>query len=156
VLARAALLADAAREMDIPVYGTEQNPRGLGPNDEAIRARCNATLSKMHFNACADGLGELLLLADGTPAREIVVAGCEAHVCLLQTAVGLLQAGLKVHVVADASGSRLAENHALAMSRLRAAGADIVSAEMVIFEWLQSCEHARFRNVLALLKQLPA
>jgi len=152
VLARAVLLADAARELDIPIYGTEQNPRGLGPNDEAVRSRCDATLSKMHFNACVDGLADMLRLRHGERPREVVVAGCEAHVCLLQTAIGLLAAGYTVRAVADASGSRLAENHALAMKRLRGAGADVVSAEMVIFEWLGSCEHPRFKKVLALLK----
>jgi len=153
VLARAVLLADAAREMGIAVYGTEQNPEGLGPNDDAVRSRCSATLSKTHFNACADGLIEMLRSPSGNPASEVVVAGCEAHVCLLQTALGLLQAGFRVRVAADACGSRLATNHALAMQRLRKAGATIVSAEMVVFEWLESSEHPRFRNVLALLKK---
>ncbi len=81
-----------------------------------------------------------------------MVAGCEAHVCLLQTTLGLLRAGLKTWVVADACGSRSADNHALAMQRLRTAGAGIVSVEMVAFEWLRSCEHERFRAVLKLLK----
>lgn len=153
VLARAGLLADVARELGISIYGTEQNPKGLGPNDDAVRRRCDATISKMHFNACADGLTDALLATGETPVRDVVIAGCEAHVCLLQTALGLLQAGFKVRVVADASGSRLAENHALAMQRLRQSGASIVSVEMVAFEWLGSCEHARFKNVLPLLKE---
>jgi nicotinamidase-related amidase len=138
--------------LGIAVYGTEQNPKGLGPNDEAVRSRCGAILSKMHFDACADGLADMLLTAGGRPPADVVIAGCEAHVCLLQTAVGLLEAGFTLRVVADASGSRVAANHALAMQRLRDAGATIVSAEMVVFEWLESCGHARFKTVLALLK----
>ncbi len=153
VLTRAVLLADGARELGVPVCGTEQNPGGLGPSDETIRARCDRILPKMHFNACADGLSDLLLSSGGAPAKEIVIAGCEAHVCLLQTAIGLLQAGFSVWVVADASGSRLAENHALAMQRLLQCGATIVSAEMVVFEWMRSCEHPRFRQLLAMLKR---
>jgi nicotinamidase-related amidase len=153
VLSRAVMLADAAREIGIAVYGTEQNPQGLGPNDEAVRSRCSVTLAKTHFNACADGLTELLRSPSGNPASEVIVAGCEAHVCLLQTALGLLQAGFRVRVVADASGSRLAANHALAMERLREAGAGIVSAEMVVFEWLASSGHPSFRSVLALIKK---
>ena len=82
----------------------------------------------------------------------MVVAGCEAHVCLLQTSLGLLRAGWRVALVADASGSRSQRDHTLAMERLRTAGALIVSTEMVVFEWLKSCEHPRFREVLALLK----
>jgi nicotinamidase-related amidase len=156
-VAHAARLADIARILGIPVVGTEQNPRGLGPNDDAVRRRCDETLSKMHFDACADGLPDLLraVREQQPPPRDIVIAGCEAHVCLLQTALGLLRAGFDVWVVAEASGSRAAENHELAMQRLRQAGAVIASVEMVAFEWLKSCEHERFRQVLKLLKGLP-
>ena len=80
------------------------------------------------------------------------MAGCEAHVCLLQTALGLLRAGLSVWVVANACGSRRASDHAAAMARLSNAGATIVTHEMVAFEWLHHCEHPRFREVLALIK----
>ena len=155
VLAQAVLLADIARELGIPVVGTEQNPAGLGPNAEPVRARCDQTVPKMHFDACADGLLEQLRVGGKQPAREAVVAGCEAHVCLLQTAFGLLRAGLTVWVVAPASGSRSATDHELAMQRLRQAGAAIVSVEMVAFEWLRSCENDRFRPVLELLKAVP-
>ena len=174
-VAHALRLADIAHELGIPVIGTEQNPKGLGPNADAIRARCGTTLSKMHFDACADGLLELLrspsalpgrapvdTSPDGctesssnAPAQEVVIAGCEAHVCLMQTALGLLRAGLTVWVVAQACGSRSAENHALGMQRLREAGAGIVSVEMVAFEWLRSCEHEAFRRVLKRLKEAP-
>ena len=152
VLAQALRLAQVARELGLDIVGTEQNPAGLGPNHEPLRALCDRTLAKMHFDACADGLLNALREGTGQLPREVVVAGCEAHVCLLQTTLGLLRAGLKVWVVADACGSRLADNHALAMQRLRAAGAVIVSVEMVAFEWLRSCEHERFRPVLKLLK----
>ena len=153
VVAQAVLLADVARELGIPVFGTEQNPRGLGPNDESIRARCDVTLAKMHFDACADGLLERLRGPGGEAPGDIVIAGCEAHVCLMQTALGLRNAGLTVWVVAPACGSRAAENHELAMLRLRQVGAGIVSVEMVAFEWLRSCENPRFKAVLARLKE---
>ena len=155
VLSQAVLLAEVAAGLELPVIGTEQNPAGLGPNDDAVRSRCDATLSKMHFDACADGLLDALREAGVNPVREVVIAGCEAHVCLLQTALGLLQAGLSVWVVAPACGSRAAEDHALAMRRLQHAGARIVSVEMVAFEWLRSCRHERFRAVLQLLKDGP-
>lgn len=152
VLSQAIRMADVARELGVPVYGTEQYPQGLGPNVAALRERCATTLSKTHFDACADGLLDLLPLDGEGARREVVVAGCEAHVCLLQTALGLLRAGLKISVIAEASGSRTAENHALAMARLRQAGAEIVSVEMVGFEWLRHCGHPRFKPVLNLLK----
>jgi nicotinamidase-related amidase len=152
VLRNAVCLADIAHELGLPVLGTEQNPRGLGPNEDAIKQRCGATLAKMHFDACADGLLEKLRGLRGDAPREIVIAGCEAHVCLLQTSLGLLRAGLKLWVVAPASGSRRAADHELAMQRLRQAGAGLVSVEMVAFEWLRGCEHPRFKAVLTRLK----
>jgi nicotinamidase-related amidase len=152
VIAEACRLADVAKALGIAVVGTEQNPQGLGPNEDAIRRRCDITLQKMHFNACADGLLDLLRAPGGKPAREVVIAGCEAHVCLMQTALGLLHAKLKVWVVAQACGSRTPDNHALAMQRLAKAGAVIVSVEMAAFEWLRTCEHEQFKRVLGVLK----
>jgi nicotinamidase-related amidase len=153
VLAAALRLADAARLLDIPVLGTEQNPQGLGPNVDALRQRCASTLAKMHFDACEDGLLEQLRRLDPAGARpELVVAGCEAHVCLLQTALGLRRAGRPVWVVADACGSRRSADHALAMQRLRDAGATVVGIEMVLFEWIHDCRHPAFRDLLALVK----
>jgi nicotinamidase-related amidase len=154
VLAQALALGDIARTLGIPVWGTEQNPRGLGPNEPVVRERCAVTLAKMHFDACEDGLVDALR-GHPTAPQEVVIAGCEAHVCLMQTALGLRRHGFTVWVVAPACGSRRAEDHALAMQRLQAAGAVPVSLEMVAFEWLHSCTHERFKPVLALLKALP-
>ncbi|MDP4299384.1 isochorismatase family protein [Leptothrix discophora] len=155
VLAHAVRLADIARVMGVPVIGTEQNPHSLGPNEPAIRERCGATLAKMHFDACADGLVEALRALrgrSGQPLREVVIAGCEAHVCLMQTALGLLRAGLRVWVVEPACGSRRADDRALGLRRLERAGATCIGVEMVAFEWLRSCEHERFKALLPLLK----
>jgi nicotinamidase-related amidase len=150
VVAAALLLADAARLLGVPVLGTEQNPAGLGANVEGVRQRCASTLAKMHFDACEDGLLEQLAALGDVP--EVVLAGCEAHVCLLQTALGLRRAGREVWVVADACGSRKVADHALAMQRLRDAGACIVGTEMLLFEWLHDCRHPAFKQVLALVK----
>ncbi|WP_280156651.1 hydrolase [Piscinibacter sp. XHJ-5] len=151
VTANAVLLARAAQVLDIPVLATEQNPSGLGPNLEQIRAACARTLPKTHFDACADGLVEALHDARPT-CSQVVIAGCEAHVCMMQTALGLIRAGKRVWVVANASGSRRPTDHAAAMSRLAQAGAAIVTHEMVLFEWLDDCMHPRFRDVLDLVK----
>jgi nicotinamidase-related amidase len=152
VLRNALLLADAARELSIPVVGTEQNPAGLGPNVGDVRERCDPTLAKDRFDACAEGLLDRLPQATQERAPHVVIAGCEAHVCLLQTSLGLLRAGYRLFVASDACGSRAAENHRLAMDRLRQAGATIVATEMVVFEWLGTCRHERFKAVLQRLK----
>ncbi len=166
VLAHAVRLADAARLLGIRVVAKEENPAGLGLNDPAIRARSDATLAKRHFDACGDGLVALLAKtgdasrfsappAEGPPLH-VVIAGCETHVCLMQTALGLLAAGLGVFVVADACGSRSPADHAAALGRLRAAGATVVTLEMAVFEWLGTCDHPKFREALALVKARPA
>ena len=148
VVERCVRLARIARLLGVPVVGTEQNPAGLGPNVEAIRALCDPTLAKTSFDACADGLAEALPAGRGCA----IVAGCEAHVCMLQTALGLLARGLSVRVVADCVGSRAPRDRDLALGRLGAAGAGIVTLEMVAFEWMRRSDHPRFREVLALVK----
>lgn len=163
VLAEAVHLADIAHLLDVPVLGTEQNPAGLGPNADAVRERCGSTLAKMHFDACEDGLLSVIAAAmeaarpersSGAPC-DVVIAGCEAHVCLLQTALGLLRAGHRTWVVTSACGARRTADHGLAMQRLQGAGATLVNLEMVAFEWLNHCRHEHFKAVLALLKRVP-
>jgi len=151
VTSAAVLLAKAARLFGIPVLGTEQNAGSLGPNVEQVKAECLQTLAKTHFDACADGLLEQLRRVQ-PEGKQVVVAGCEAHVCMMQTALGLLRAGKRVWVVENASGSRRASDHAAAMCRLAAASASIVTHEMVLFEWLGDCHQPQFKDVLALVK----
>ncbi len=148
-------LARVAQLVGVPVLGTEQNPEGLGPNDERVRAVCEWTMAKTRFNAAADGLvGRLDSF--GRRIDQVVLAGCEAHVCLMQTALGLAQTGLQVFVVPRGCGSRRSEDKALAMQRLAGSGVALISGEMAAFEWLQSCTHPNFRKVLQLVKERPA
>jgi nicotinamidase-related amidase len=149
VIARSARLAQAARLLDVPVYATEQYPAGLGSTVAPLAAYARAVLPKTTFSAAADP-GLLALLPAGT--GEIVVAGVEAHVCVLQTVLGLLGAGHRVVLAADATGSRDRADRAAAIARAGAHGAEIVTSEMVLFEWLRDSRHPRFREVHKLLK----
>ena len=172
-LANALRLAQVAQLMEVPVWGTEQNPSRLGGNDPALRALCQKTLAKMHFSAAEEGLGEWLrppakpqqggnarslpkhLQKPALQAPErgtIVIAGCEAHVCLMQTALDLIEDEFEVWVVTDACSSRTERNRDAAFDRLAGAGAELVTTEMVAFEWLGSCEHPAFKDVLGLIK----
>ncbi len=171
-LAQGVLLARLAQLMQVPVFGTEQNPSRLGANDEHVRSLCQRTLTKMHFSAMQEGLGEWLRppakpvsgnarslprhlqkSAETAPQRNsIVIAGCEAHVCLLQTALELMDDDFEVWVVTDACSSRTERNRDAAYDRLAGAGAELVTTEMVAFEWLRSCEHDAFKEALALIK----
>ncbi|WP_028670618.1 isochorismatase family protein [Saccharospirillum impatiens] len=148
VAERALTLASIAGLLDIPIIGTEQTPEKLGPNDDRFYQHCQQTLHKSTFDACESGL----LNAIEDHRTQIIIGGCEAHICVLQTAMGLLDAGFRVWVVADAVGARQPGNRELALQRLRQQGADIVSTEMVAFEWLGNAEHPQFRNALAHIK----
>ena len=171
-LRNATTLARIARLLQVPVFGTEQNPSKLGTNAPELRALCDKTLSKMFFSAVPEGLNEWLrppAKPQGGNARSlpkhlqkpqqqdpernsIVIAGCEAHVCLLQTALELLEDEFEVWVVTDACSSRTERNRDAAFDRLAGAGAELVTTEMVAFEWLRSCEHEDFREVLQWIK----
>jgi len=172
VLKNATLLAQVAQQLQVPVFGTEQNPSKLGPNAAELRGLCNKTLAKMFFSAVPEGLNEWLrppAKPQGGNARSlpkhlqkpqqaapernsIIIAGCEAHVCLLQTALELLEDEFDVCVVTDACSSRTERNRDAAFDRLAGAGAELVTTEMVIFEWLRSCEHEDFRDILQMIK----
>ena len=171
VVANALRLGKIARLLNVPVWGTEENPSRLGENLPEVRALCAQTLSKMHFSAVEEGLGEWLrppakapvgnarslpkhLQKAAAPERNmIVMAGCEAHVCLLQTSLDLLEDEFDVWVVTDACSSRTERNRDAAFDRLAGAGAELVTTEMVAFEWLRSAEHPDFKAALALIKQ---
>lgn len=149
LLDRCRQLALAARELGIPVLGTEQNPAGLGRNVPTLRELCATTVEKFHF-AAVDESGFLAQLPEGR--RSVVIAGCEAHVCVLQTTLRLLESGYAVKWVADAVGSRRVVDRDAATARARAAGADIVTTEMVLFEWLRTSRHPKFRAILDALR----
>jgi Isochorismatase family len=149
VTARAVRLAEASRLLDVPIRATEQYPAGLGPTVEPLAAYPQATLTKTAFSAVADP-GFSALLPAGV--SQIVVAGCEAHVCVLQTVLALLGSGRRVLMVADAIGSRDPADRAAAIDRARQHGTEIVTSEMVLFEWLRDAQHPRFREVQKLLK----
>jgi nicotinamidase-related amidase len=145
-VANARRLLDAARLLGVPVLATEQNARGLGGTVPDLDP--DDVLPKMTFDAAATPEVLARIPADRTP----VVAGCESHVCVLQTVLGLLDRGRPVVVVADAVASRRPESRATALQRLERHGAEIVTTEMAIFEWLGSAEHPRFREALALVR----
>jgi nicotinamidase-related amidase len=172
VLANLQRLARGAQLLDVPCTATEHNPRGLGPIEASLRPFAGAVVPKMSFSAVEALLPRLrpaVRQAQGNarslpkhlrkPAEaapeapgSIVLAGCETHVCLLQTALELLDEEFDVCVVTDACGSRTERNRDAAFDRLAGAGCELVTTEMVLFEWLRSADHPAFEDVLALVK----
>lgn len=145
-------LLAAAERLGVPVFVSEQNVRGLGPTVPELQPLPAAAqrFDKLHFS-CAREPGFLERLAQ-TGRRQIVVTGMEAHVCVLQTVLGLLGSGYAVFLVEDAASSRTAANRAAAIARARTAGAQIVTTEMVCFEWLERAGTDDFRALLPLIK----
>ena len=148
VVANANRLMAAADLVGVPVVMTEQNAKGLGPTVPDLAPENRLVRHKMHFDACREA-GFLDALRE---RAEIVVAGCEAHVCVAQTVLGLVEAGRRVYLVRDALGARRAESKETAIRRLESQGVEIVTTEMVVFEWLETAEHPRFRDALALVR----
>jgi nicotinamidase-related amidase len=148
-IANAGRLIEAARKLGLPVVVTEQNPKGLGRTVPELAVEDLPTLPKMEFSAArADGFFEML----PKDRPDILVAGCEAHVCVLQTVLDLMEGGHKVHVARDAIGSRRADSKETAIERMRRHGAEIVTTEMAVFEWLGTAADPRFREIAALIK----
>lgn len=152
--AQVVVLVTAARRLGIPLARSEQYPRGLGATVPAVvEAMGDAALSfdKLAFDATAtsgwDGLP-----SEVRHARQLVVVGIEAHVCVRHTVLGLLAASRQVHVPADAVGSRTTEHRDMALSSLARAGAHVGSVEQVVFDWLGAAGTPEFRDVQGLLK----
>lgn len=149
VVANARRLIQAADLFDVPVLFTEQNAGGLGPTVPELAAPGERRIAhKMTFDACRTA-GFLDALAD---RPNVIVAGCETHVCVLQSVLGLIAAGRQVYLVRDTVGSRRAESKETAIARMARHGAEIVTTEMVVFEWLATAEDPRLRAALALVK----
>ncbi|HXV24946.1 MAG TPA: isochorismatase family protein [Alphaproteobacteria bacterium] len=154
ILARIELLIRAALQLGVPLAFTEQYSAGLGTTLGKVRdlAPRAPVVAKMHFQATLEPGLEAWLAKEG--ARQIVIAGTEAHVCVLQTALGLVVNGYEIFLVADAVGSRRDRDRELAIDRLRSAGCCVVSAEMVVFEWVKRAATDEFRAILSLIKRV--
>ena len=153
VCTTAALLARSAGELDIPVIVTRQYPRGLGDTDAGLAEALpdwSTVLDKTSFAAPDDpAIDEALRM---TARQQVVVCGMEAHVCVLQSALALLDRGYSVLVVDDGVCSRRPEHAASAHARLHAAGATVMCGESVVFEWLRDAAHPAFRTLSGLIR----
>ncbi len=154
VIKNTGILLQAARLLQLPVIATEQYPKGLG-NTEATLAQ--------HFPEGLDVVCKTCFASSGAPGfnasldahqgrHQVILAGMEAHVCVLQTAMELIGRGYQVFIVEDAVSSRAEANRHNAIARLRQAGAVITSTESVLFEWLRDAGHPQFKAVSALIK----
>lgn len=148
-------LIAAAAELDVPVLLTEQYPQGLGRTVPEIARAAAAhpgarTVEKIHFSCMAEPAFAEAFRALGR--RQAVITGMEAHICVMQTAAALMEEGVEVFVVTDATSSRTLESERACLDRLQALGAGIVTTEMVVFEWLGRAGTPAFKALLPLVK----
>jgi nicotinamidase-related amidase len=146
----AGFLLDAARLLEVPVRATEQYPKGLGPTTAELARRLpQPPPAKTAFSCC--GAGTFLEELEVLRRPNVVLAGMETHVCVAQTALDLLSAGLHVFLSVDALGTRFAVDHDTALRRLEQAGAVLTTAEGVAFEWVGDATHPQFKSLSALV-----
>jgi nicotinamidase-related amidase len=146
------LLIRVATRLDVPVMLTEQYPQGLGRTVKEIASAGEdlPVYEKMHFS-CMDEATFAEAFAVNN-RRQAVIAGMEAHICVMQTAAQLMGQGYQVFVVTDATSSRTLESEKACLDRLQAVGAGIVTTEMVVFEWLAKAGTTAFKELLPLIK----
>jgi nicotinamidase-related amidase len=146
------ILLQCAERLGVPYRFSEQYAKGLGRTVGELSefARPDKIIEKTHFSCAAEpgALSELQRLR----RSQVVILGMETHVCVLQSAVGLQQAGMDVFVVQDAVGSRTAANKLAGLDRLREGGIQVVTTEMVVFEWLHKAATDEFKQLVGLIK----
>jgi len=145
VLANCVKLLRGAELLQVPCLATEQYPKGLGPTIEQIAALIPERREKLRFSAAEVLLQVPALISPQRP--QIVLAGIETHVCVLQTALDLLAGGYEPFIVVDAVESQHPRDREIALQRLSAAGARLVTTEMVLFEWCEIAGSDLFRQL---------
>lgn len=152
----AGLLLEAASRLKLPVFVTEQYPKGLGPTVHSLQTRLDALdpaperIEKIEFDASSNADFAEVLGASGR--SRVILAGLEAHICIFQTARGLAGRGFAVHVAGDATCSRLPENRRIAERLWRQAGAFVTCTETVLFDLLRVGRGEDFKALSKLLK----
>jgi nicotinamidase-related amidase len=144
-------LIDGAKILGVPVFATEQYPKGLGHTVPEIRTTLEAVPEKLLFS-CAEILNWGTAAEQTDDRFQVVVAGIESHVCVLQTVLDLLAQGYQIYVPADAVGSRGELDRTIALDRMASSGATITTTESVLFEWCERSGTPEFKQISQLIK----
>lgn len=140
-----------AELLGVPVVATEQYPKGLGPTVPELAAACTGqVIEKLSFGCC--GEPAFLDYMRGLGRSQVMVTGMEAHVCVYQTVLGLLESGYRVHLLRDAICSRGKIDYLAALENAASAGAVVSTTEMALFQLLRSAAAPEFKAVSALIK----
>jgi nicotinamidase-related amidase len=145
-----AFLVDGARLLQIPVTATEQYPKGLGPTTAELAKRLPERPEKTAFSCCA--ITSVVQGFHRAARPKVLLAGIETHVCVLNTALDLLNLNFRVYVAVDAVAARFAIDHDVALRRMEQAGAILTTAEAAVFEWTCGAGHPQFKAVSQLVQ----
>lgn len=146
-------LTTAAGALQIPVFVTEQYPKGLGTTEPALARQLPEQTQRIEKTAfsCAK-VPEFMAALKASGRKQVILTGMETHICILQTSLDLRQAGYEVFVVEDGVSSRIKGNQYNALHRMRLAGVVITNVESVLFEWLGDAQHPQFKTLAKLIK----
>ncbi|CAH6942318.1 hydrolase [Vibrio sp. 10N.261.52.A1] len=145
-------LIKGARILDLPIIYLEQNPDKLGATVSELNDLLSdvESVTKFTFNACDEP--QFIEEVQAKNVDTWLVCGIEAHICVYQTAMGLLDLGYKVEVVSDCVSSRMALNKELAICRMRESGIQITGLEMSLYELVKDCRAPEFKYILSLIR----
>ena len=152
VVKNTSVLIQAAKSLDVPILWCQQVPKALGQTVGELSSLLDGLepINKSSFSCGGDE--QFIEQIDALKPRTAILCGIETHVCVFQTATDLIQKGLDVHVIADATSSRTQENKGIGINRMVKAGAVISSTEMLLFELLRNARHEKFRELAKLIK----
>ncbi len=152
VVQKTAILAKAANVLSLPVLVTEQYPKGLGNIVKVVAESLgeHSLFEKTSFSCMADP--QIKQAIEDKQRSQVIIAGVEAHVCVLQTTLDLLAAGKEVFIVTDAVSSRDSQDRKTALNRMSKAGAIITTTETTVMELIGGSRHEHFKVIQALIK----
>ena len=152
VVPNALRLVKGCQALDVPILATAQVPDKLGPIIDALEEPLNGVdiIAKSHFSAFREP--DFMLALDQTKRRQVILTGIEAHVCVLQSALDLMQEGFQAHVVVDAISSRKAIDKEIALQRMAAQGVTLTTTESVLFELVKVAGSSEFKQISKLVK----
>ena len=149
VIHNANILLKGMEILGVPVIVTEQYPKGLGNTCKEIILGDDAkVMEKITFSCLANDY----IKESVQSKKQIIICGVEAHICVLKTALDLLDEGYQVHLITDAVSSRKKENKQVAIERMKQSGVFISSTEMILFQLLDKAGTDEFKLISKLIK----
>lgn len=138
--------------LQLPIYFTEQYPKGLGPTSQKILDELEGHMAIQKMSFSCSGAGEFFDELHKKELSQIIVCGVESHVCVQQTVLDLIADSFQVNLVADAVSSRKETDYSIALERMRKIGAEVTTTESVLFELLEVCGTNEFKEISKTVK----